>query len=360
MGIFCVCVCVLQELLMYARFLQEKQANCIGLLLSKLQQLLECGSVKVSAACSSACTSSALGQPPAMMQREDRMQPVPELIRLQAGPLTRAGSVHSSSHSSSPLPFCTPGSSTHILGRMFIPAMYVWLWTQEQTGFWNLRQCLRWVPREFTSKEMLPDKPSPALPTPGQTPTQLHNCSLSFGLDSCGKIACEQSFCATQKGRMILQDPCTLRCCLWPTMCKWFHWHLGGSWLTAYWICCSTKTSGQSTLSPVSYTRVTAHHIFIWHLKQALHYLEDGFVQEWWHASKFDAFQHFCLVYMLPKWEKFGMTCLGFLKFGCLWQDENHFKLASNREMSCFVQALIKDNFCWTMKRSMVFIHNFE
>lgn len=171
-------LCFKEDLLMYAyaRFLQEKQANCLGLLLFKMQQLLECGSVKVSAACSCTCTSSALGQPPALVQREGRMQPVQELIWLQAGPLTRAESVCSSFHSSSPLPLCTPGSSMHNLGRIFIPAKYLWLWTQEQNGFWNLRQCLHCVPREFASKEMVPDKaeaqscPSYSRPNSYQTP----------------------------------------------------------------------------------------------------------------------------------------------------------------------------------------------
>lgn len=128
----------------------------------------------------------------------------------------------------------------------------------------------------------------------------------------------EQSICATQKGSIILHSRCTLLCflhSLCPTIYECFHCNLVACLLTACWICRSSRTSGQFTLSLISYTRITAHHIFIWHLKQALHYLEDGFVQVWWHASKFDAFQHFCLVYMLPKQEKFGMACSGFLKF---------------------------------------------
>lgn len=36
-------------------------------------------------------------------------------------------------------------------------------------------------------------------------------------------------------------------------------------------------------------------------LKTSFALLEDSFVQKWWHASTFDTFQHFSLVYMLPK-----------------------------------------------------------
>lgn len=55
---------------------------------------------------------------------------------------------------------------------------------------------------------------------------------------------------------------------------------------------------------------------------------------------------------------KFGM--LRFCQIFCLWQDENHFKLGSNYEMSHLFQDLIKDYFCWTTKKAVIFIHNLE
>jgi len=93
---------------------------------------------------------------------------------------------------------------------------------------------------------------------------------------------CEKSIYATQKGSIILQNRCTLLCFLhnlWPVIYECFHCNPAACLLTACWICSSSRTSGWSTLFPISYTRITTRHIFIWHLKQALHCFEDGFVQ---------------------------------------------------------------------------------
>lgn len=56
--------------------------------------------------------------------------------------------------------------------------------------------------------------------------------------------------------------------------------------------------------------------------------------------------------------KKFGT--FRFCQIFCLWQDENHFKLGSNYETSHLFQDLIKDYFCWTMKKAVIFIHNLD
>lgn len=206
-------------------------------------------------------------------------------------------------------------------------------------------------------------KSSPNLPVPGQISTEFHGSSLSFCLDNRCRTDYEESICATQKESTVLQNHCSLPCFLysvWPITYKCLHCKLSDCWLTTCWVCCSLRTSGLPTLSPTSYTHITALHIFIWHLKQALHYLENSFVQKWWHASTFDIFQHFCLVYMLPKWEIF------FFFAWHAWIFSNLVVYDRMKTISSWVPivkhvffSLVKNSFCWAM-RSMVFIYNFD
>lgn len=169
--------------------------------------------------------------------------------------------------------------------------------------------------------------------------------TLSLSLDNRGRIRpwMRTSICAMQKESVILQSHCSLLwflSSLWLTIYEYLHWILVTCLLTAVWIHDSSRTSVWSIVSQISYPHTTAHCVFNRHLEQALQYLKDNLVQLWWHASKFNAFQHFCSVYMLPKWEKFGV--FRFSQIFCPWQDENHFGLGSNCEISYLTHDLIK------------------
>lgn len=318
---------------------------CLGLLLFSLQRLLECGSVSGTAAYFCTCSSPALVQLPVLIQKAIR-----DSANIWAGTDCRRAPQKgrvcvslSISHCLSPTLYIK--AIAYIFCAKCLPLQSVCSWVHSsKTNFeiWG-SNCSVSQGNSLQNKSGLKrQKSSPNLPVPGQISTEFHGSSLSFCLDNRCRTDYEESICATQKESTVLQNHCSLPCFLysvWPITYKCLHCKLSDCWLTTCWVCCSLRTSGLPTLSPTSYTHITALHIFIWHLKQALHYLENSFVQKWWHASTFDIFQHFCLVYMLPKWEIFfGMTCLDFLKFGCLWQDENHFKLSSNCKTSCRLQ----------------------